>query len=188
MAYLIIAAALLFIIVPIIGVLPSARQKAQMTMRNVARGAGVTVEITVIEDPNPDQEKYISNLGRKLEPKLNVAGWRLQRRRDRDWRQLPRVDWCLKRNLDSSWRWEPAPPPAMNPALVAWLDGTVQSLPADVEQVREQAYTIEVFWHEREPGSETQVIEFLRGCAALPLHAPDDENPDDETGRAGAVD
>ncbi|HCC44491.1 MAG TPA: hypothetical protein DEQ32_08855, partial [Gammaproteobacteria bacterium] len=60
MVYLIIGIVLLIVLVPIFSVLPSARQKQQMMMRQTARAAGVSVDLTIIDDPNPDQDKYLS--------------------------------------------------------------------------------------------------------------------------------
>ena len=54
MVYVLIGVILLAIIVPIISVLPSARQKERMQMRMVARAAGVSVELTSIDDPNSE--------------------------------------------------------------------------------------------------------------------------------------
>jgi len=51
MVYLIIGLAVLFIVVPILAVLPSPRQREQLAMRNAARAAGVLVELTSIDDP-----------------------------------------------------------------------------------------------------------------------------------------
>ena len=58
MVYLIIGIAILLIIVPIFAVLPSAKQKAQMALRQQAQRAGVNVGLTQINDPQPDQPKY----------------------------------------------------------------------------------------------------------------------------------
>ena len=59
MIYLIIGFALLLIIAPIFAILPSARQKEQMNMRRKAMAEGVSVELTSIQDPVPNQDKYI---------------------------------------------------------------------------------------------------------------------------------
>ena len=99
MVYFIIGIVLLVIVVPIFSVLPSARQRQQMKMRQGARAAGVSVDLTTIDDPNPEQDKYISHTGRSIPARLNVAGYRIQRRRQQNWRRLPEVDWCLKRKL-----------------------------------------------------------------------------------------
>ncbi len=151
----------------------------QMKMRNVARQAGVMVELTSIDDPNPKQEKYTSHLGKALPPVLKAIAWRFQRKRDTDWRQQPKVGWCLYRDLDNQWHWREQPPEAMSQALRAWLDAAVKKLPEDVEQVEESVYTISVYWHERQQFTEGAVIDFLKDCANLPLHEPVD--PDEET-------
>lgn len=176
MVYVLIGVALLFVIVPIIAVLPSARQKTQMKMRTAAREVGVQVELTTIDDPNPDQDKYTSHIGKKLPTRLNVAAYRLQRKREQDWRQLPEVNWSLYRDLEKSWHWRSPPADEMHPELVAWLDNSTAQLPEDVEQVEENRYTITVYWHERTAGTEQQVFDFLQSCADKPLIAPVDED------------
>ena len=166
---------MLAIIVPIFSVLPSARQRQQMAMRMAARRDGVSVELTTITDPNPNQDKYISHIGKKIEPNLKVAAYRLQRRRASDWRQLPQVNWCLKKDLAGAWHWQAPADEAMSAELKDFLDQRVQALPEDTEQVQEVGYNIVVYWHERNPGDEDTVFNFLKQCAALPLHKPQEE-------------
>jgi len=177
MTYLIIAVILLIIIVPIFSVLPSARQREQMAMRKAAREAGVSVELTSIDDPNPDQEKYTSHLGKKLPTVVKVAGYRLQRRRIGDWRRLPQVNWCLQKKKKSGWQWREEASEHLSAELKDYLDEVVETLPTDVEQVEESGYNIVVYWHERQEGTEEKVFDFLRKCAELPLHRPE-ENDD----------
>ncbi|MBL6690982.1 MAG: hypothetical protein ISP91_11365 [Pseudomonadales bacterium] len=176
MVYLIIGLALLFIIVPIVAVLPSARQKERMQMRTIARQSGVSVDLTSIEDPNPRQDKYVTHTGRRIPPKLKVTAWRVQRKRERDWRQLPEVNWCVQRMLDKSWRWSVELPDEASDELKNWLNNSIESLPNDVDQVEESRYTITVYWHEAEKGSEQIVLDFLRQCADLPLNKPVEED------------
>lgn len=176
MIYVIIGVALLFIIVPIIGVLPSARQKEQMKMRKSARTAGVSVELTTISDPNPHQDKYVSPTGKAIAPLLKVVGYRLQRKRARDWRQLPQVDWCLQKMPDKNWRWQLGPSDSMNTELIDWLNNAIEALPEDVEQVEEVNYNITVYWHEKTKGSETTLFDFLKHCADQALHAPSEDD------------
>ena len=102
MVYVLIGVILIVVIVPIISVLPSARQKEQMQMRMIARAAGVSVELTSIDDPNPKQGKYIAYTGKPIPPVLKVVAYRLQRKRARDWRHLPKVSWCMFRGLDNN--------------------------------------------------------------------------------------
>lgn len=172
MTYVIIGVVLLLIIVPIFSVLPSVRQRQQMAMRMAARGEGVSVELTTIKDPNPDQEKYISHIGKRIEPDLKVAAYRVQRHRESGWRQLQQVNWCLKKDLAGAWHWDQPAHPAMSDELQRFLDEQVPALPEDVEQVHEVGYNIVVYWHERNAGDEKVVFDFLKQCAALPLRKP----------------
>ena len=174
LVYLIIGIVLLVIVVPIFSVLPSARQRQQMKMRQGARAAGVSVDLTTIDDPNPEQDKYISHTGRSIPARLKVAGYRIQRRRQQDWRRLPEVDWCLKRKLHGSWLWTLGSG-QLSSELKYFLEQAKESLPEDVEQVEESSYNIVVYWHERTPGSEDNVLNFLQKCAELPLHDPPPE-------------
>ena len=175
MAYLIIGVVILVVLVPIFSVLPSARQRQQMKMRQAARAAGVSVEIIMIDDPNPEQEKYVSHTGRKIPPRLQVAAYRIQRRRNQDWRRWPDISWCLQRQLDGSWFWK-SDSELMSDTLKKVLDDALDVLPEDVEQVEESDYNISVYWHERAAGSEDNVLNFLRNCAASPLHEPPTED------------
>ena len=153
-------------------------------MRQAAMAAGVSVDITTIDDPNPKQDKYVSqSTGKPLLAKLKVVGYRLQRRRGDDWRQKPGVHWCFERRLKAG---EVAmgaltavlfPRQQLSAELVEFLGTEVPLLPVDVEKVEEVAYNITVYWHEKEAGSERHVIDFLKRCAQLPLHSPDP--PDD---------
>lgn len=173
MVYVLIGVILIAIIVPIISVLPSARQKERMQMRMVARAAGVSVELTSIDDPNPKQDKYISYTGKRIPAVLKVVAYRLQRKRERDWRRLPRVSWCLLKDLDSNWYWKSEPTEVMNKELARWLDEVAPGLPADVVQIEEDSYNICVYWHERTLGDEQAVLDFLKDCTELPLIEPD---------------
>ncbi len=173
MVYVLIGVILLAIIVPIISVLPSARQKERMQMRMVARAAGVSVELTSIDDPNPKQDKYIGNTGKPIPAVLKVVAYRLQRKRERDWRELPKVSWCLLKDLENNWCWKSEPDPLMNKELAEWLWEIAPSLPADVVQIEEDSYTLCVYWHERTRGDEQAVLDFLKDCVELPLIEPD---------------
>ena len=173
MVYVLIGAILLAIIVPIISVLPSVRQKERMQMRMVARAAGVSVELTSIDDPNPKQDKYIAYTGKPIPAVLKVVAYRFQRKRERDWRHFPKVSWCLLRDLESNWHWKSEPDEVMNKELIRWLEEVAPRLPTDVVQIEEDSYNICVYWHERTTGDEQAVLDFLKNCAELPLIEPD---------------
>ena len=169
MVYVFIGLILVAIIVPIISVLPSARQKERMQMRMIARAAGVSVELTSIDDPNPKQGKYIAYTGKPLPTVLNVVAYRLQRKREVDWRHLPKVSWCMFRGLDNNWHWKTELNEAMNKELVKWVEAVAPDLPADVVQVEEDSYNICVYWHERSRGDEQAVLDFLKQSTKLSL-------------------
>ena len=169
MAYVLIVVMLIVIIVPIISVLPSARQKERMQMRMIARAAGVSVELTSIDDPNPRQQKYIGYTGKRIPAVLKVVAYRLQRKRERDWRHLPKVSWCMFRGLDNNWHWKAELNEAMNKELAAWIEAVAPDLPADVVQIEEDSYNIYVYWHERSKGDEQAVLGFLKHSNELSL-------------------
>ena len=173
MVYVIIIVVLILVIVPIFSVLPSKRQKEQMALRRIAMSRGFSVELTRIDDPDPDPEKYVSNTGKPLERVMNVIAYRLARNRPHNWRRLPQVDWCLVRrhdapasDLPAGWAWEGEVNSSMSPALRAYLVAAVVQLPADVVRVEEQSYLISAYWNEH--GGEAAVnaiIGFIQGCA-----------------------
>ena len=101
MVYLIIGVVLLLIIAPIIAVLPSPRQKEQMALRQLAMGLGMNVELTRITDPVPKQDKYISSLGKSLEPILKVIAYRKARKMPAEWRRAAIINWAIERRLAS---------------------------------------------------------------------------------------
>ena len=172
MVYVFIVAILVAIIVPIISVLPSARQKERMQMRMIARTAGVSVELTSIDDPNPRQQKYIGYTGKRIPAVLKVVAYRLQRKRERDWRHLPKVSWCMFKDLDNNWRWKSELNEVMNKQLAGWLEDVAPNLPADVVQIEEDNYNICVYWHERFKGDEQVVLDFLKHSIDLSLVEP----------------
>lgn len=190
--YVIIGLVLLLIVAPLFSILPSARQKTQMAMRKAAMAAGVSVQIAIIDDPNPRQDKYLSNTGKRIPARLSVAAYRIQRRRGNEWRALPKVDWCVHRKIadgpvglpgevvvqdpeSRTWVWQTKPSELMSEALRVWLFDNIKTLPADVEQVEEMNYMITVYWHERHATDEQVVIDFLKTCNDLPLHTPIDD-------------
>ena len=97
MVYLLIGGILLLIVAPIIRILPSRRQKEQMALRRTASSNGLTVELTHIDDPDPDPEKYLSNTGRPLPRVMAVIAYRKPVKKPAEWRRIPAVDWCVVR-------------------------------------------------------------------------------------------
>lgn len=175
MVYLVIAVILLVIIAPIVAILPSKRQKEQMSLRKTAMADGFSIELTRIADPDPDPEKYLSNTGKPLERIMSVAAYRFPRRKPTDWRRLPTVNWALVRRQDAdmadlpvNWAWDGIPSGEMSGELKAFVAGRLGALPDDVVRVDEVKYVISVYWNERggEPGVAA-IIAFVKACAEI---------------------
>lgn len=188
MVYVLIGVVLLVIIVPIIGVLPSARQKEQMALRRKAMAEGLSVELTRIEDPDPDPEKYRSVTGKALEPAMSVTAYRILRPTPRNWRQAPRVDWAVVRRagapggeLPPGWTWENELSKDMSNELKSFIANGLQKMPNDVVRVDEVRRVISVYWNERDgEDALNEVIHFLKECAGI-VPANDPEDTDDRS-------
>ncbi len=97
MTYLIIGFVLLMVIAPIFAILPSAAQKQKMQLRKQAMASGIGVELTQIDDPIPKQDRYLSNTGKALPPRLSIVAYRTHVKKPRVWRNPERVDWTVER-------------------------------------------------------------------------------------------
>ncbi len=193
MVYLAIALLLLVVIAPIFAVLPSSRQKAQMALRRAATEARFTVELTRIDDPDPDPQKYLSNTGKPLPRILHVAAYRMARPRTSDWRRLAAADWCIVKSgrpagngLPSGWAFDDGSP--NQPTLTPEFTSRLERLPNDVVRVEATRNFISVYWNEA-PGSADGGLEalamlgdFVQTCAlitpALPLAADASQTDD----------
>ena len=175
MVYLAIAVVLILIIAPIFAILPSKRQKEQMALRRIAMSEGLSVELTRIEDPDPDPQKYLSNTGKPLERVMAVIAYRYARRRPANWRQVARVDWCLVRRqgaggegLPPNWTWEAGTTDRLSSAMRSFIGDNLAKLPNDVVRVEEINYVISVYWNEQ-GGTEAvnAIIGFVKDCALV---------------------
>ena len=191
MAYVIILIVLLIIIGPILAVLPSKRQKEQMQKRQTAMKAGISVNLTRIDDPDPDPEKYLSNTGKPLERVLALIAYRLPhlpsgRRRHEacDWaleRRLKRTAGSDDSDLPSGWCWGNTQPASLPVALLEYLHRAIAGLPDDVVRVEARKNIISVYWKERGGFVElAKVIDFLKDCAAVPDSLEDGSSASDE--------
>jgi hypothetical protein len=184
MVYIIIGFVLVLIIAPIISIMPSAKQKAQMVKRQAAMARNIRVDLTRIDDPDPDPEKYLSNTGRPLERKCAVAAYRIPRQRSRDWRQAPSTDWAVDRvEGDSSlvsalgWRWNGPPGDKVARTLNEFIVTNLNGLPEDVVRVEERNFVVSVFW--KEIGEVQDTIDFLTGCIAISIFPEGPNDPVD---------
>jgi len=152
MTWVLIALAIAAVVAPIFAIIPSARQRAVMALRRRAMGSGIMVELTRIRDPIPDQEKYRTGTGRRVEPILSVVAYRVHRPRPDDRRAHPRLDWALLRQpggkLPFVPGWSFEQPVDLPPATRTLLQASLPLLPDDVVKVDEVNYMVSVYWHE----------------------------------------
>jgi hypothetical protein len=190
MAYLAIIVILLAIIAPIIAILPSRRQKEQMQLRKRAMADGFSIELTRIDDPDPDPQKYLSNTGKPLPRVMDVIAYRYKRPRPSDWRRLPDVNWCIVRkkgqnsDLPGDWTWSPASVPGtgeMSNDFKVFFRQNIERLPADVIKIEEVKYIISVYWREH-GGDESldAIIAFVKACAEIEPYEKSLEGDDEE--------
>ncbi|XOV89402.1 MAG: hypothetical protein ACFHX7_05800 [Pseudomonadota bacterium] len=182
MVYLGIVLLLLVIIAPIFSLLPSARQKQQMALRRMGMAEGIRVDLTQVEDPDPDPAAYVSNTGKPLPRIIKVAAYRLPRPRPNNWRDLPRCNWQIGRcknastgELPDGWVYLQPLHEATSEAMKDFLGRALPTLPDDVIVVEEETYVVSVYW--REIGGEDalrQVLAFMKACVQV---APLDLNP-----------
>lgn len=172
MVYVIIAIVFLMIAAPIVAVLPSKRDKARMVKRRAAMKKGIIVEMTSIEDPDPDLEKYLSSTGKPLERKLGVAAYRLQRRKAPDHEARAEAKWAAvgyparKRiAITERWVWLDAEPGPGQKEIKTFLGANLDHLPPDVVKAEEKNFFISVYW--QEDGEVQEVIDFLERCATV---------------------
>ena len=191
MVYLVIGLVLLMIIGPIIAVLPSPRQKEQMALRQLAMRLGINVELTTITDPVPKQDKYISSLGKPLDPILKVIAYRKARKMPVEWRRATIVNWTIERRVESedddlpdNWCWVDERPATLQKEFVTHLGTALAELPDDVARVDEMNRILSVYWHERHDAAAVHRIDqFLDSCAAL-LNAAYGVDSDDQEDRS----
>ncbi len=189
MSYLIIGVILLVVVAPIFAILPSTRQRQQARMRKEARAGGVSVELTSIEDPDPDPERYLTATGRPMERRLAVVAWRVTRKRPQDWRLAPQINWTYERvsgaaeaNLPQGWRGqfetsvEDEGDSELNGAaeLDSLLRASLDDLPGDVAKIEETKYLVSVYWNERNEADAVRIITFLKRCTAVDVNRSTD--------------
>lgn len=177
MSYIIIGVVVLMIVAPILRILPSKRQKAVMAQRRVAMAEGVMVDITVIDDPNPLQEKYRAASGRRMEPRLEIAAWRRACKRSNTWQKEILMDWCAERHFEpaggialvADWYWTAPAEVSLVPAQKRQLLGErLGQLPDDVVRVEEKNGAVTVYWREREEDEAVRlVLDFLHDITAI---------------------
>ena len=168
MTYLIIALVVALIVAPIVSIIPSKHQRALAQIRQMARAAGLRVDLVKVEDPDPNPDRYVSGTGRPLAREMSVAAWRLPRPRPKGWQSTPMPDWEIVR-VGSEWRWigdSPTPDGFAN-----YVAEELSTLPGGIVKVEEKTYLLTVYWREHaDEISADLVIRFLKSCLERPTH------------------
>lgn len=168
LTYFFIALVVALIVAPIVSIIPSKHQRALSQIRQMARAAGLRVDLVKVEDPDPDPDRYISGTGRPLARELSVAAWRLPRPRPRDWRSMPLVEWEIVR-VGGEWRWIGDPPTP--DGFASYVAEELITMPSGIVKVEEKSYQLTVYWHEHaDQISADLVIRFLKSCLERPTH------------------
>ncbi len=177
MVWILIGIAVLVIIGPALVLLPSKRQKEQMSLRRVAAARGITVELCSIDDPDPSGhlQDYTSSLGKALPRVIKCIAYKLARKRTDDWRRTPPVSWKLVRrtarkvnDAPPGWDWQDTDHATLPGHLRKALLDRVAKLPDDVIAVGEAGYMVSVYWREN-GGTEAlnHLCEFLESISEI---------------------
>jgi len=174
LVYLIGLLALLMIVAPIVAILPSSEQKAQMVKRKLAMADNLRVELTHIDDPDPNPEKYLSNTGMPLERRLAVKAYRLALRRPAEWREKPLNHWSFVRRLSHSslsrtdpvngflipgWESEDVPEEGFSEEWRSFFEVRIPRLADDIVRIEEINFIVSIYWQEQ--GDVKELLEFL---------------------------
>ena len=151
MVYLFIGLVLMMLIAPIVSILPGKSQKQIMAVRRAAMARGISVELTTIDDPSPDQDKYRTSTGRALPAKLQVAAYKGLSRLNSSSATLPAFQ--VQRTPDQ----DPSSPDAFHSitdaslpeACRTFLAQYASALPTTVQQIIWDGRQLNVYWVEQ---------------------------------------
>ena len=175
MTYILIGLVLLFVVVPIISILPNEEQRALMKVRKTAMSRGIGVELTTIPDHAAQAEKRVSGSGRPMTPVLKVAAYRRYRKRPQSRHDLPAISWSVLKAdegddaLPGKWKWQEQPALQNAQSLKLFLAEKLEHLPESVVSVTEKNRAISVNWVESADTSQSEIIfSFLDDCINWP--------------------
>lgn len=175
MTYILIGLVLLFVVVPIISILPNEEQRALMKMRKIAMGRGIGVELTTIPDHAAQVGKRVSGSGRPMRPVLKVAAYRRYRKRPQSRHDLPAISWSVFKGpkgddaLPGNWQWQEQPAVQNSRSMKLFLAEKLEHLPESVVSVTEKNRAVSVHWVESGDTSQAEIIfSFLDDCINWP--------------------
>lgn len=151
MVYLFIGLVLLMLIAPIVSILPGKSQKQIMAIRRAAMARGISVELTTIDDPNPNQEKYRTSTGHTLPAKLQVAAYKGLSRMGSSSGTLQsfQVQRTLDRETSSSGAFHAITDTLLPAQSLEFLAQHAVGLPATVQQIIWDGRRLNVYWVEQ---------------------------------------
>jgi hypothetical protein len=151
MVYLFIGLVLLMLIAPIVSILPGKSQKQIMAVRRAAMARGISVELTTIDDPSPDQDKYRTSTGRALPAKLQVAAYKGLSRLNSSSATLPafQVQRTPGQNPLSPDAFHSITDASLSAPCRAFLGQYAASLPTTVHQIIWDGRQLNVYWIEQ---------------------------------------
>ena len=172
MSYWIIGLIALFVLAPMIRLWPNAKDRQAMRGRMLAMKRGVGVELTMIDDPVPDQDKYRTPSGLPLPARLRVIALRVRHKQLVDEKTRP-PDWVARRvgteantraipqgvQIDDwrlSFEASRAPKSAQETQLADQIRLTVARLPASVVMLDWANRALSAYWEEN--GQEEEVM------------------------------
>ena len=159
MTYALMILILLLVIAPVVAIVPTAKQKAKMKKRRQAMTEGIRVDLTHIDDPDPNPDKYLSNTGKPLERRLSITAYRLYRRRAGPVMTSP---WQFDRTGSSNAGWL-AVDTDLNQLpdnLRTLLQSELSLLSNDVIRIEEKQDLVSVYWHELSDAD--RILDFLK--------------------------
>lgn len=168
LTWVIIVVALVAAFGPLLWMMPSRSDRRLAKMRTRARGHGIQVEMTQLEDLAAEPHERVNSAGAKLEPKVMCAAYRL------GIRQLARAapQWKILRkpaansdaNSDVSsdgnsgpiagWIW--ATKPVGDSAYWQQVSGVLREVPPDALACAADASEVSCWWRERASAEDAE--------------------------------
>jgi hypothetical protein len=157
MQWFVIALVLLAAFGPVLWLLPSAKDRRLTRLRGRARSLGLEVEISRLPDLAAAPAERVTAGGRRREPMLLAACYRLPARR-----KLNRApQWRVLKGDDAGpipgWQWDGAP--AGSQTYWGELAGQLARLPSDALACAADAHSVACWWREQTPQGPDAVLD-----------------------------
>jgi hypothetical protein len=175
MQWIVIALVLLAAFGPVLWLLPSARDRRLTKLRGRARSLGLEVEISRLPDLAAPPAERVTAGGRRREPMLPVACYRLPSRRKLNrapqWRAL-RGDGM---GPVTGWQWDRAP--AGSQTYWEKMAPQLTRLPSDALGCAADAHSVACWWREQTPQGPDAALDsvFAVLVEMLEIHRVEDE-------------